>query len=53
MKDKSDGNYTVGRGKLPIHTRFSKGKSGNPKGRARKAATLPDKVAKSLIRLDG
>jgi hypothetical protein len=43
-------NYTVGRGRPPIHTRFPKGKSGNPKGRPRKAATLPDKVAKILAK---
>jgi Family of unknown function (DUF5681) len=43
--------YTIGRGKPPTHTRFSKGRSGNPKGRPRKvAATLPDKVAKILAR---
>jgi Family of unknown function (DUF5681) len=47
---KSKNNYTVGRGKPPIHTRFSKGRSGNPKGRSRKVATLPDKVAKILAR---
>jgi hypothetical protein len=47
---KSKKNYTVGRGRPPIHTRFSKGRSGNPKGRPRKVATLPDKVAKILAR---
>ena len=29
----SDGAYKVGRGKPPLHTRFKKGQSGNPKGR--------------------
>jgi len=43
-------NYTVGRGRPPVHTRFPKGTSGNPKGRPRKAATLPDKVAKILAK---
>jgi hypothetical protein len=43
-------NYTVGRGKPPVNTRFPKGKSGNPKGRPRKTATLPDKVAKILAK---
>ncbi len=43
-------NYTVGRGKPPIHTRFRKGTSGNAKGRPRKVATLPDKVAKILAK---
>jgi len=30
-----DGDYEVGRGKPPRHTRFKKGQSGNPKGRPR------------------
>jgi hypothetical protein len=28
-----NGNYEVGRGKLPRHSQFRKGQSGNPKGR--------------------
>jgi CRISPR/Cas system CSM-associated protein Csm2 small subunit len=43
-------NYIVGRGRPPVHARFAKGKSGNPKGRPRKTATLPDKVAKILAK---
>jgi hypothetical protein len=31
--------YQVGYGKPPLHTRFQKGKSGNPSGRRRRAAT--------------
>lgn len=32
-KKKTDGDYDVGYGKPPKHTRFKKGRSGNPKGR--------------------
>jgi hypothetical protein len=28
-----DSNYTVGRGRPPLHTRFQKGQSGNPSGK--------------------
>jgi hypothetical protein len=42
--------YTVGRGRPPVHTRFARGKSGNPNGRPKKIATLPDKVAKILAK---
>ena len=35
MPPKETGNYEVGYGKPPLHTRFQKGKSGNPKGRPR------------------
>jgi hypothetical protein len=49
-KKKFSGNYTVGRGKPPIETRFKKGKSGNPSGRPRKAPTLLDTVAKILAK---
>jgi hypothetical protein len=30
------GEYRVGRGRLPLHTRFQKGRSGNPAGGRRK-----------------
>jgi hypothetical protein len=33
--DKKQGNYEVGYGKPPRSRRFSKGRSGNPKGRPR------------------
>ena len=32
-KEKNERPYTVGYGKPPKHTRFPKGRSGNPKGR--------------------
>ena len=35
MGDKRIGNYETGYGKPPRHTRFQKGRSGNPKGRPR------------------
>jgi hypothetical protein len=35
MGDKRISNYETGYGKLPRHTRFQKGRSGNPKGRPR------------------
>jgi hypothetical protein len=50
MTKKKSGNYTVGRGKPPIETRFKKGKSGNPSGRPRKVPTVLDTVAKILAK---
>src|SRR3954466_6434232 len=35
MPPKETGDYEVGYGKPPLHTRFQKGRSGNPKGRPR------------------
>jgi hypothetical protein len=35
MASDDSGDYEVGRGKPPRHTRFKKGQSGNPKGRPR------------------
>ena len=35
MPSKTPRDYVVGYGKPPLHTRFQKGQSGNPKGRPR------------------
>jgi hypothetical protein len=32
-KPENKRDYPVGRGKPPVHTRFKKGQSGNPRGR--------------------
>lgn len=42
-----EGEYRVGRGKPPLHTRFQKGRSGNPSGPRRKA-DLPALLAAAL-----
>lgn len=38
MNNEKKAEYAVGRGKTPKHTRYRKGKSGNPNGRPRNAA---------------
>jgi uncharacterized protein DUF5681 len=40
------GDYTVGPGRPPLHTRFKKGRSGNPGGRSTKS--LPELLADAL-----
>jgi Family of unknown function (DUF5681) len=38
----SERQYEVGRGKPPVHSRFKKGQSGNPKGRRKGKVTVAD-----------
>ena len=42
----SEGDYKVGPGRPPLHTRFKKGQSGNPGGRS--AKSLPALLANAL-----
>ncbi len=42
------GEYTVGYGKPPLHTRFQKGRSGNPRGRPRGTKNLATVIAEAL-----
>ena len=44
-----DEGYSVGYGKPPKHTRFVKGKSGNPRGRPRKPKPQPPRLSDALF----
>ena len=47
-------NYTVGRGKPPLHTRFQKGQSGNPSGKPGPAKLARQRFQRALYAaLDG
>lgn len=49
-----DSNYTVGRGKPPLHTRFRKGQSGNPSGKPGPAKLARQRFQRALhAALDG
>src|SRR5215467_1576536 len=48
------GNYTVGRGRPPVATRWKPGQSGNPKGRpqgSKNLLTILDKALNKKIRI--
>ena len=47
MDDVEDG-YKVGRGRPPLHTRFKKGQSGNPRGPRRRPKDLPALLVAAL-----
>jgi Family of unknown function (DUF5681) len=40
MADESNRNYDVGYGKPPLHSRFKKGRSGNPHGRPKGSSNM-------------
>ena len=41
-------DYAVGYGKPPLHTRFRKGRSGNPRGRPKRATDLASLLSRAL-----
>src|SRR6266436_4332387 len=46
--DQVEGEYKVGRGKPPLHSRFKKGRSGNPRGPRPRAKNLLALLARAL-----
>jgi hypothetical protein len=50
VKSKPPGDYDVGFGKPPVHTRFKPGRSGNPKGRPKGSKNFKTLVNEELDR---
>jgi hypothetical protein len=48
MKEPSSNQYTVGYAKPPVHSRFKKGKSGNPNGRPKGSLNLTTAINRAL-----
>src|SRR5438552_10447831 len=46
--DQVEGEYKVGRGKPPLHSRFKKGRSGNPRGPRPRAKNLLALLVRAL-----
>lgn len=51
MAQKRNNDYSVGYGKPPIHSRFKKGQSGNPKGRQKGSKNLSTLMEHALDEL--
>ena len=48
MPRDNEGDYQVGYGKPPLHTRFKQGRSGNPRGRSRDEKNLSTLLKEAL-----
>jgi hypothetical protein len=48
MPPEDQRDYEVGYGKPPLHTRFKKGQSGNPRGRPKGSKNLPTLLSEAL-----
>ena len=46
--DEVEGEYKIGRGRPPLHTRFKKGQSGNPRGPRPRQKNLPALLVAAL-----